>query len=268
MTAADEKLDVFVAGLAELEATSLLAGLYLVGSHALGDVRPNSDIDFIAVMHRSPQDDELSTLAALHNRLRVSCPDPPLDGLYVSVPDLLRPAEDVVPLAKYLAGERVEAASGAVTPVEWFVLKRRGVRLMGQPVGLLDVNVDVEALRGYCRRNLVEYWTPQVQRLGELAQVESFVRWVANRVEEIALGVPRLLASIATGDVLSKTEAGRDALERFPESSAVLEASLEQRRHPLPERLPVLAGMAPDVVAFGRRCIAVALSHSSGSIRQ
>jgi len=86
------------------------------------------------------------------------------------------------------------------------------------------------------------------------------VGWVANRVEEIALGVPRLLVSLATGDVLSKTEAGRYALERFPESSGVLEASLEQRREPRAEHVPVLAGMAPEVVAFGRRGIEVALS--------
>ena len=40
----DEKLAAFVAAFVELEVSSLLAGLYLVGSHALGDVRPNSNV--------------------------------------------------------------------------------------------------------------------------------------------------------------------------------------------------------------------------------
>ena len=79
-------------------------------------------------------------------------------------------------------------------------------------------------------------------------------------MEWIALGVPRLLATIETGEVLSKTEAGRYASERFPKWRAVLEASLQQRHEPRPERIPVLAGMAPDVVSFGRRCIQVGLS--------
>jgi predicted nucleotidyltransferase len=96
----DEKLAAFVTAFAELEVSSLLAGLYLVGSHALGDVRPNSDIDFVAVLYRSPQGHGLSTLAAVHDRLRAACPDPPLDGDYVSVADLLRPAEDVVPAGR------------------------------------------------------------------------------------------------------------------------------------------------------------------------
>jgi hypothetical protein len=50
---------------------------------------------------------------------------------------------------------------------------------------------------------------PEVERLAELAAVDSLVAWVANRVSEIALWVPRLLVSIATGDGVSKTEAGR-----------------------------------------------------------
>ena len=44
----------------------------------------------------------------------------------------------------------------------------------------------------------------------------------------ISLGVPRLLVSTATGEVLSRTEAGRYALERFPEWWGVLEANLER----------------------------------------
>ena len=48
---------------------------------------------------------------------------------------------------------------------------------MGVPVDHLDVNADVEARRAYCRRNLAEYWRPQIERLAELAEVESLVAW-------------------------------------------------------------------------------------------
>lgn len=131
-------------------------GLYLVGSHALGDVRPGSDIDFVGVLHRPPV------------------------------------------------------------------------------------------------------------RVAELAGVPDLMPWIADRVAWISLGIPRLLASIEAGDVLSKTEAGQVALARFPEWRPVLEASLAQHHEPRDERLPVLAAMAPDAVAFGRRCIEVALAGGGG----
>ena len=256
---ADEKLAAFVAGMSKRDGSALVAGLYLVGSHALADVRPDSDVDFLGVLHRLPEGAELSTLAALHDRLQASWPAPHLDGHYVLATDLRRPPGDVEPVLRYLLGERVESAPGAVTPVEWLTLKWRGVALMGVPADNLHVNADVEALRSYCRRNLVEYWRPQIERLAELAEVDELVAWVGRQVSWIALGVPRLLASIETGEVLSKTEAGRYALAQFPEWRSVLEASLEQRRAPRPEQIPVLAAMAPQVVAFGRRCLKVAL---------
>jgi len=252
---AGDKLAAYAAGVGELDAGSLVAGLYLVGSHALGDVRPNSDMDFLGVLGRSPEPDELAALRALHERLRETWPAPHLDGTYVRAGDLCRPADSATPVLRYLLGEEVEAAGSGVTPVEWLTLRTRGVRLIGAPIAELDVAVDDEAVRAYCRRNLAEYPWPQTERLAELAGEASLVTWVADRVEWIALGVPRLLATIETGQVLSKTEAGRYALDRFPEWRAVLEASLKQRLDPRPERIPVLAGMAPDVVAFGRRCI-------------
>ncbi len=73
MSAAD-KIASYVAGVGEVGGGSLLRGLYLVGSYALGDVRPNSDIDFSAVLARWPEPDELAALTGLHGRLRESWP--------------------------------------------------------------------------------------------------------------------------------------------------------------------------------------------------
>lgn len=103
------------------------------------------------------------------------------------------------------------------------------------------------------------YWRPHVERLGELASVAQFRDWIAERVMETALGIPRLLVSIETGTVVSKTAAGRVALARFPRYGRLLEASLRQRHDPRSELVPLLAAQAPDVVEFGRQCIEVAL---------
>ena len=85
MVRADEKGAAFVAGLRGLDAGSPVAGLYLVGSHASGDVRPESDIEFLDVLRRPPQDHELSALAGLHERLGESWPTrwPCMEGPFV-----------------------------------------------------------------------------------------------------------------------------------------------------------------------------------------
>jgi len=44
----------------------LLVGLYLVGSLALEDWRPGSDIDIVAVLEHEPTDDEVELLRAAH----------------------------------------------------------------------------------------------------------------------------------------------------------------------------------------------------------
>lgn len=156
LTSPEEKLAAFVATLCELKSGSLVAGLYLVGSHALNDVRPGSDIDFLAVLGRPPDGDDLSALAEVYQRVGAAWSAPHLDGNYVLVSDLARPAGDAVPALRYLLGERVEPAAGALTPVEWLTLKTRGLRLIGPSADQFDINADAAALRIYCRRNLVE----------------------------------------------------------------------------------------------------------------
>ena len=67
---------------ADARASGLIVGLYLTGSVALGDFRPQwSDIDFVAVLERVPTDDDLAALADVHAGLS---PRRPYDGVYLS----------------------------------------------------------------------------------------------------------------------------------------------------------------------------------------
>ena len=59
------------------EVPGLVEGLYLTGSVALGDFRPHeSDVDFVAVTARRPDERSLAGLERAHARLRERCPIP------------------------------------------------------------------------------------------------------------------------------------------------------------------------------------------------
>src|SRR3954453_12471101 len=74
--------------LADRYAPGLVQGLYLQGSIALGDYRPGiSDIDFVAVVSRTP---DVRTLASVHADLRRVRGSILFDGLYVEADDLRR----------------------------------------------------------------------------------------------------------------------------------------------------------------------------------
>src|SRR6185295_2617768 len=93
-------LDVVNAHLAELDAHApgLVAGFYLVGSRALGDVVARSDADFVAVVARAPTPGDLAALRGAHRRHRR------VDGVYVR-PDQLAGAPSLVgPVPHALGG--------------------------------------------------------------------------------------------------------------------------------------------------------------------
>src|SRR4051812_5479776 len=75
------------------EAPALVEGLYLTGSVALGDFRLHeSDVDFVAVTARRPDERCLAGLARAHARLQERCPAPDFEGIYVTWEDLTRSA--------------------------------------------------------------------------------------------------------------------------------------------------------------------------------
>lgn len=269
---AELKIGAFVDGLRAVDADSLVTGLYLIGSHALGDVHPHSDIDFMGVLRRPPSESELRAIVALHDDLRSSWPLPYLDGCYVLERDLQRASDSVEPILMFLLGDRLDdVASHVLTPDEWITLKTDGVCLFGLPIEQLEVRADVRELRAYCERNLVDYWLGRVDelvkvssRIEDVLASEAARAWVAERVEWLTLGVPRLLASIETGRVMSKTAAGEYAVERFPEARDVLDASLEYRRDPRPELIAGLIDLVPAAIAFGRECIEAGLAMRGG----
>ncbi|MFI7699167.1 aminoglycoside adenylyltransferase domain-containing protein [Nonomuraea sp. NPDC049480] len=206
------KIDAIVEtylSLADAEAPGLVEGLYLEGSAALDDYRPEtSDVDFVAVTAAEPP---IEALERIHTRLGAH----PFEGIYLTWDDLHHNPADL--------GERPQAHTGKLglgggaNPITWHTLARHGVTCRGPKPGELDVWSDPAVLAAWTDDNLDRYWRRLVTRASRPISRWGLAALGGYAAVWIVTGVSRLHYTLATGDVTSKTGAGRHALEAFPE---------------------------------------------------
>ncbi|MEU6854213.1 aminoglycoside adenylyltransferase domain-containing protein [Actinacidiphila alni] len=244
-----------------------ISGFYVVGSAALGAWRAGaSDVDFVAVVDGGLAGREMRRLRVLHPvgnataavravlRGRVTVPGT-VNGVYVAAADLGRPVTSIRPLASHTGIAFAAGRGFDVNPVVWTVLRDRGIPLRGPAPGTLGLDPEPDRLREWNLANLHGYWRSWADRAlagrapGEpLAVVPSAGRTLTAWG---ALGVSRLHRTIATGEIVSKEDAGAHALAAFaPRWHPLLHAALAYRRG---EPLPAALAADPDLATTRRR---------------
>jgi len=206
-------------------------GLYVVGSVALDDWTPHSDIDIVAVVADPSDPDLVDELAAAQSVLR-SRSDAKIDGPYVGWGDLVVPAMAVqrpwvLDGVYHLDGESFE-----INPVTWYTLDVHGIALRGVPAAQIGVWHDVEERRSFVAGNLDTYWRGVGAALAAgLAEADE-EEWGGEILEWVALGVARMLYTFETGEVASKSGAGRWAAQRIPQHADVFDRAVAVRSSP------------------------------------
>jgi hypothetical protein len=190
-----------------------IEGLYLTGSVALGDFFCDcSDVDFVAVSERRPDDAELKGLAAVHDTLRSSNPSLYFDGTHLSWSDLSAGPGACAPAPFSHGGKFEPSGQFAIGPVTWLELVDHGLPVRGPAIIGAPIWRDAAVLRAWTLNNLVEYWQPWIARYREGApNVELDQELVCWGV----LGVARLHYTVTTARITSKTRAGHYALDVF-----------------------------------------------------
>ncbi len=233
-------------------APGAIEGLYLVGSVALGDWTPHSDIDVVAVV-ADPSDPDLPVdLGAAHARFDS---DIAVDGPYVAWGDLVVPPM-AVQRPWVLDGEyHVDGESFEINPVVWYTLATCGIPLRGEHPSRLGVYVDVDDRRRWVRENLQTYWRGVGERLRAGIGPTSDETADGAVLEWVALGVARMLYTWETGDVTSKSAAGRWAAVRAPDFADMLLAAVDLRAEPGPgDRAHLLDAVAFTEVVVEQAC--------------
>jgi hypothetical protein len=188
-------LDAYLDAVDEV-APGRLVGLYGVGSLALGDFSAeHSNLDLVSVTDTALAPEQLRRLTPSHHKLQHG--HRPARVCYLTWADLRVAPLDGLPVS-YLGRAR-ERGEGLATPMTWAILHDRALALRGpsHPV----VHSDPDARRAWFHRSLQE-----------LSRRPGTLLWrpaVGARVLEAA----RLAQGAATGEVVSKTTAGKAALE-------------------------------------------------------
>ena len=210
-------------------APGTIEGLYVVGSVALGDWTPHSDIDVVAVVADPSDPDLFDDLADAQAAIDSNVP---VDGPYVAWGDLVVP-----PMAVHrpwvLDGEyHVDGDSFEINPVTWYTLVSRGIALRGERPDRIGVFVDETDRRLFVRENLQTYWRGVGERLAAGIEASDETEYGGEVLEWVALGVARMLYTWETGGVTSKTAAGEWAAERAPDFADMLRAAVAVRADP------------------------------------
>lgn len=238
-------------------APGLVSRAIVTGSAAAGDWHPGaSDIDVVFVVTRDPADD-LPALAELH-----AASDPHIDGVYLTESEIARGPDIVQTAPQVVEGVLVSSLAGAqLSWVTWRELESgvQGVVDGGDVIWTPVSDRHPDTARGvvaFSRANLLDYW----QRIGDGLEAElagradddplrpETVRWVA-------LGPIRLVATIETGDVLSKTAAAEYAAARWPEHAELLRRTVRDRAG---ERQEFTVRDGREALALLRACVTVA----------
>jgi hypothetical protein len=195
------------------ELPGFVTGFYLHGSIALGAFNiHHSDIDFIAFISRQPLAGDLASLRTIHQIITTNHPRWMLEGSYLQWDDLGKLEDAIAPTPFYHDSKFEEAGKFDVNSVTWWVLKHRGIALLGPECHTLPLGVDWDLLVTRMWENLNRYWM-------SFTCDPKRIAWLFTNfgIEWVVLGVLRQYYTFMEQEITSKTGAGEYALAHLPE---------------------------------------------------
>jgi Domain of unknown function (DUF4111) len=192
----------------------LVTGLYLRGGLGFGEwITGQSDVDFVATLSRRPTEDDLDALGGAHEQVAAMHPDVPFDGAHLLDKDLTADPEKCPDVPCILHRHFEREARYDISPVTWHELAWHGVTVAGQPHESIGIWTDKKRLLDFTRGNLDSYWR---------GNAEALTARPSDGAREVAccwcvLGVARLDHLLVTGELTTKSGAGRWGLTHYPE---------------------------------------------------
>jgi len=145
--------------------------------------------------------------------------------LWLPLPDDERPAPRVVNGTFH-----ADDPNHQLTPATWAEFARYAITVRGPQARELGVCVPRDRLNGWTLGNLNGYWKRTAEdAIATLRPHDSGEVIAAGVVAWITLGPARLHYTLATGDIASKSAAGRYAIDTFPAYRDVVSAALDWR---------------------------------------
>jgi hypothetical protein len=199
---------------------SAVAGVYLIGSAALGDYRPGkSDLDILTLTAQPLSDDELAALESMHRELG-SGTQPHLDAAYLTRGCVGRLPEQDAPGHAYVVEGQFHRGVHDQALVAWATLDQHGITLLGPEAK----SWNAAQFRAWNLDNLHSYWRANFagQARAVLQERDPDSELSASMAVWVATGPGRLHRTIVTGEIISKTAAADYTAEVFPAYAPIL----------------------------------------------
>ncbi|WP_445477432.1 aminoglycoside adenylyltransferase domain-containing protein [Lysinibacillus irui] len=196
-----------------------LEGLYLHGSIALNAYSEgSSDIDFIAVINRPLTELDVKEIANLHKALHQKYKETVMDGCYLLVEDVGKD-ESEIKNCLYVNEGKIRWSNEGVNPITWWILKNKGITILGTSIDTYDFNVNDKILNDYILKNMNTYWA---SRLKARKRYQSMSILLPNKLIDLEVewsitGMLRQFYTLQEREIVSKVEASKYALKKLPE---------------------------------------------------
>jgi hypothetical protein len=199
-----------------------IEGVYIHGSIALDAyVDESSDIDFITLTKRRLTEEDSEVLNYIHTIIANTYTKPDMDGVYVIQEDmgkLYNSADTNLKYPYYNNGELMFGDYFNFNPITWWVLKRKGLKILGPELVNFKFEVPPQELSSYVIGNMNTYWKNRIQNAE--TSIDHLIKLPTGEIdveiEWTVLGLLRQFYTIKEYDIVSKLEAGEYALTNLP----------------------------------------------------
>lgn len=210
-------------------APGFIEGLYLVGSIALGNWQPDSDIDFIAVSSTPATGDTIDALRSAHEDAKADVGGIDIDGPYVTWVDLQKVPEPLVRPWTLHGDFHHDDGCFEMNPVIWLTLAEHGVAVRGPQPDAVEIAVDHNRVRAFIADNTSSYWRSVGPSIRRALDDPDRTEFDSALTSWCVLGVARMLYTARTGGVTSKSGAGRWISDEFPQHRRLVQHALAVR---------------------------------------
>ncbi|UAL53795.1 MULTISPECIES: aminoglycoside adenylyltransferase domain-containing protein [Metabacillus] len=196
-----------------------LEGLYLHGSIALNAfINGTSDIDFVAIINRLLTVAEIKILSKIHQELEDKYKKTVLDGCYLLWEDMGNMKAETKKRL-YANDGKVDWGNHVTNPITWWILKDKGINVIGPEINSFHFDVDESVLAAYVLNNMNTYWLKRMNRNKKFRRIAHLL---PNKIVEWELqwsitGMLRQFYTLREHEVISKVDAGKFAINYMPE---------------------------------------------------
>jgi hypothetical protein len=195
-----------------------LEGLYLHGSIALNAyINGSSDIDFMAIVKHHLTEQEVKIISTIHRELKKKYKKTGMDGCYLLWEDIGKQETETNKCLYANLGK--VGRSTKVNPITWWILRDKGISIIGPEITSFHFDVDESDLTDYVLNNMNIYWLNRMNTIARFKRIAPLLpnKLVDWQVHWCITGMLRQFYTLREHEIISKVDACRYAIPYMPE---------------------------------------------------